>query len=56
MSCNGMSIPCKIEPTEDKHLWHLKFRPYTIGTYKVLLFHNNLSIMRKIFNRSDIYD
>lgn len=54
ISCNGMSVPHKIERTKDLHVWHLKFRPYVPGTYKVHLTHNGLSLIskkkKKLFN------
>ncbi|CAF3681830.1 unnamed protein product [Rotaria sp. Silwood1] len=45
VSCNGIFIPCQIEQTKDTHIWRLKFRPYLIGTHKIYLFHNGLSII-----------
>ncbi|CAF3898632.1 unnamed protein product [Rotaria magnacalcarata] len=42
---NGMSVPHKIERTKDLHIWHLKFRPYVPGTYKIHLVHNGLSLI-----------
>jgi len=45
-----MSIPCHIQQTKDAHIWHLKFRSYLVGTYKIYLFHNGLSIMSKLIN------
>ncbi|UJR31815.1 hypothetical protein I4U23_019292 [Adineta vaga] len=45
ISCNGMSVPHKIERTKDSTIWHLKFRPYVPGTYKVHLTHNSLSLI-----------
>jgi hypothetical protein len=47
ISCNGMSVPHKLERTKDLHLWHLKFRPYVSGTYKIHLAHNGLSLISK---------
>jgi hypothetical protein len=45
VSCNGISIPCQIDQTKDKHIWHLSFRPYIIGTYKIYVLHHGLPIM-----------
>ncbi|CAF3415563.1 unnamed protein product, partial [Rotaria sp. Silwood2] len=45
VSCNRISIPCQLEQTKDTHIWHLTFRPYVIGTYKIYLFHNRLPII-----------
>ena len=47
VTCEGVSIPCKIQQTDDKHLWHFIFRPYTVGIYRIHLFHNDSSIIRK---------
>jgi hypothetical protein len=47
ISCNGMSVPHKIERTKDPNIWHLQFRPYVPGTYKVHLTHNSLSLISK---------
>ncbi|CAF5140483.1 unnamed protein product, partial [Rotaria sp. Silwood1] len=42
---NGMSVPHKIERTKDLHIWHLKFRPYVPGTYRIHLAYNGLSLI-----------
>jgi hypothetical protein len=47
VSCNGTTIPCKLEQTKDTHIWHLKFRPNVVGTHKIYLIHNGISIMSK---------
>ena len=47
ISSNGMSIPHHIERNKDSHLWHLKFRPYTSGTYKIQFTHNGLPLLSK---------
>ncbi|CAF1633249.1 unnamed protein product, partial [Adineta ricciae] len=44
VSCNGMSVPHKLERTKDTSVWHLKFRPFVPGTYKVQLTHNGLAL------------
>ena len=44
---DGMSIGHKLERTKDSHIWHLKFRPYTSGTFKVNLASNGLSLLSK---------
>ena len=55
ISSNGMSIPHKIERTKELHTWHLKFRPYTSGSYKIHLTSNGLSLLSKnLFFCSDI--
>jgi len=50
ISCNGISIPCNIHQTKDRHIWHLKFRCYVVGTYKISLFDNGLPIMSKLIH------
>lgn len=45
--CNGRDIPCQIQQTKDKHIWHLKFQSFVVGNYQIYLFHNGLSIMSK---------
>ncbi|CAF4197613.1 unnamed protein product, partial [Rotaria sordida] len=45
VSCNGISVPYQLEQTKDTHIWHLKFRPYVMGTYKIYLYHNGLPLM-----------
>ena len=45
VSCNGISVPSQLEQNKDKHTWHLKFRSYVIGMYKIYLLHNGLPIM-----------
>ncbi|CAF1050339.1 unnamed protein product [Adineta ricciae] len=45
ISCNDIPIPCKLVQTKDTHIWHLKFRPYVVGTHKIHLLHNGTSIM-----------
>jgi len=47
ITSNGISIPSKIERTKDSHIWHLKFRPYVAGMYKIHLVHNGLSLLSK---------
>ncbi|CAF3716192.1 unnamed protein product [Rotaria sordida] len=42
---NGLSVPHKIERTIDLNIWHLKFRPYVPGSYKINLIHNGLSLI-----------
>ena len=50
VSCNGMSVPHKLERTKDTSVWHLKFRPFVPGTYKVQLTHNGLALTSKSNN------
>lgn len=54
VTCEGVSIPCQIHKTDNKRLWHLKFRPFTMGIYKIHLLHLGSSIMRKYSHQSQI--
>ncbi|CAF0887782.1 unnamed protein product [Adineta steineri] len=45
ISCNGVTVPCKLVQTKDTHIWNLKFRPYVVGTHKIYLLHNGIPIM-----------
>ena len=47
ISSNGMSIPHQIERSKDSPLWHLKFRPYTPGNYKIHLTCAGLPLLSK---------
>lgn len=53
---NGMSVPHKIERAKDLHIWHLKFRPYVAGTYKIHLAHNGLSLISKNKKKNIIFE
>ena len=44
---NGISIPCQLKQTKYTQIWHLRFRPYEVGTDEIYLFHDGLSIMSK---------
>lgn len=52
VSCEGTSIPCKIEQVNQTNIWHLKFRPYLIGDYQIQLTHNDMVLTSKWTSKS----